>query len=477
MRWLHTIAGAVCALLAVAGVTGFMPGLPRAPGRRCPAHTIRDAARVDSGSPQSTWGARRSPEIFKSPIRIGLLVEPTPFTHVSGYSNRYKEMLKYLDKAGDVVEIVTTDDVPDAPGKFMDYNIHYTPGFRFPLYKHICLTTDLKMVAYNVLKIFKPHIMHVATPGFFCIASCIYARLLRIPLVLSYHTHLPIYARDYLGFIPGIVPLTKFVLRMVHNLADLVLVTSPQLKEELAGFGIKRLAVWKKGIDTEKFNPRFASQSMRERLTDGHPEAPLLVYVGRLGAEKKLKTLRGVLERIPEARLAIVGTGPAEEELREHFKGTKTVFTGVLHGKELSEAFATPDVFLMPSDSETLGFVVLESMASGVPVVAADAGGIPDLVQPGKTGYLVPVGDEEAFAQRVRTILGDKAVVASMKKASRAYAEQWDWESATMELRNVHYKEALRNFNSRSFDGLLWPNSKGSLTQLKEKVATALFAN
>jgi sulfoquinovosyltransferase len=76
-----------------------------------------------------------------------------PFTHVSGYSNRYKEMLKYLDKAGDVVEIVTTDDVPDAPGKFMDYNIHYTPGFRFPLYKHICLTTDLKMVAYNVLKV------------------------------------------------------------------------------------------------------------------------------------------------------------------------------------------------------------------------------------------------------------------------------------------------------------------------------------
>lgn len=100
--------------------------------------------------------------------------------------------------------------------------------------------------------------------------------------------------RDYLGFVPGIVGLTKLVLRVVHNQGDVTLVTSPQLKEELESFGIKRVHVWRKGIDTERFNPEFRSAAMRARLTDGHPEDPLLIYVGRLGAEKKLKTLRCV---------------------------------------------------------------------------------------------------------------------------------------------------------------------------------------
>merc|ERR1719469_296876 len=97
---------------------------------------------------------------------------------------------------------------------------------------------------------------------------------------------------------------------------------------------------------------------MRERMTDGHPDAFLMVHVGRLGAEKRLKDMRPVLERLPTARLCIVGTGPYEEELKEHFKGTRTVFTGQLSGDELSSAYASGDMFLMPSDSETLGFLV-----------------------------------------------------------------------------------------------------------------------
>lgn len=114
---------------------------------------------------------------------------------MSGYANRFKEMLQHLHRAGDTVQVMTTDDVPDAPTKFLDFPVRYTPGFRFPLYKHICLTFDVKMAAYHFLKAFRPQIMHVATPGFFCFAAIIYARLLRIPLIFSYHTHLPIYAR------------------------------------------------------------------------------------------------------------------------------------------------------------------------------------------------------------------------------------------------------------------------------------------
>lgn len=263
------------------------------------------------------------------------------------------------------------------------------------------------------------------------------------------------------------VGLTKFIIRVVHNQGDVTLVTSPQLKEELESFGVKRVHVWKKGIDTERFNPQFKSDAMRARLTAGHPEDPLLIYVGRLGAEKKLKTLRGVLERLPRARLAIVGGGPADAELREYFKGTRTVFTGLLHGRELSEAFASADVFLMPSDSETLGFVVLESLASGVPVVGADAGGIPNVIDHGTTGYLVPVGDDAAFARRVEEMLADPALMQRMRAAGRAEAERLDWGSAMSHLRNVHYKRAVLNFRSRL-------NLRGRLTELRTKLKSGL---
>lgn len=114
----------------------------------------------------------------------------------------------------------------------------------------------------------------------------------------------------------------------------------------------------------------------------------------------------------------------------------------------------------MPSDSETLGFVVLESMASGVPVVGANAGGIPNLIDHGKTGYLVEVGDEDMFAQRVKQMIENDEFRKNMGMAARAEAERWDWESATMELRNVHYRKAMLNFESRSFNGFLWPRSR-----------------
>lgn len=119
---------------------------------------------------------------------------------------------------------------------------------------------------------------------------------------------------------------------------------------------------------------------MRDRLTAGHPEDPVMVYVGRLGSEKNLTFLKGVLKRLPNLRLAFVGDGPSREELEQFFAGTRTTFVGMLHGEELSAAYASADVFVMPSETETLGFVVMEAMASQVPVVAVRAGGIPDII-------------------------------------------------------------------------------------------------
>jgi sulfoquinovosyltransferase len=246
--------------------------------------------------------------------------------------------------------------------------------------------------------------------------------------------------------LPGIDRLAEAAIAFVHNFADLNLVTSPQLKDELAKFGVKRLDVWRKGIDTVRFNPSFKSSEMRSTLTSGHPEAPLIIYVGRLGAEKKLKQLKTVLERFPQTRLAIVGNGPYLEELQQHFEGTNTVFTGALTGDALSNAFASADVFCMPSDSETLGFVILESMASGVPVVGSNAGGIPDVIADGRTGFLARPNDAEDFADKVGILLNDAHLRQNMSVEARIEAEKWDWESATSFLRNIQYRKAIALF-------------------------------
>jgi len=394
------------------------------------------------------------------PRKIALFIEPTPFTYVCGYSNRFKELLRFLSKAGDNVEIVTTEietrtSKEKLPTSIFGYNIYHTLGFTFPLYNHIALTFDLPdMIGAKVIERFKPDLIHATSPGLFCLAAIFYARMMRIPLVMSYHTHLPIYGRNYLGFIPRIEEFCWWLIRMFHSYADLTLVTSPQMKEEFVANGVPRVDVWRKGVDTVRFSPKFSSKESRNLMTNGNPNDFLMVYVGRLGAEKRLKDLKPVLQRMPpNTRLCFVGKGPQEDELKEFFKGTNTVFTGQLHGDDLSKAFASADVFLMPSDSETLGFVVLESMASGVPVIGANAGGIPSLIHDGETSFLVPPGDVDAFVDRLTLLQQNPTLKKNMGVKARREAEQWSWESATSVLRNIQYEVAMLNFHSRAFGG------------------------
>jgi len=386
-------------------------------------------------------------------------------------------MLRYLSKAGDHVQILTTDaktSKENLPTESFGFPIEHTQGFVFPLYDHISLTVDLpEMKGAKMMERTRPDLIHVTSPGFMLYAGLFYARVMRIPLLLSYHTHLPLYGRNYMGYIPGIEEFAWWLIRTAHTRADLTLVTSPQMKAELEANGVPRVDVWRKGIDTVRFDPKFATDSMREKMTDGNPDEFLMVYVGRLGGEKRLKDIKPVLEKLPGARLCIVGTGPQEEELKEHFKGTDTVFTGQLSGDELSSAFASADVFMMPSDSETLGFVVLESMASGVPVVGCAAGGIPDLIRDNDTGFLVQPGDIDGYLNCAKKLM-DKKLRKEMGVRARTEAEKWGWEAATSVLRNVQYEKAIINFHSRAFGGFGRSDTVSVWRLLRMRIARVL---
>ena len=414
--------------------------------------SLRAPRAVPLARPTTSCEAVSAGEATVPKRKVALLVEPTPFTHVSGYANRFQEMLKHLERSGDEVRVATPDDVADAPASFGAFPVTTLPGFRFrPWYPEICLSMDLTGAALEMIRDLDPDVVHASSPGFLAVAAASYARKLGKPLVLSYHTHIPIYVRRYAGWVPFIEQTTWALLRAVHNRADLTVATSPQIRDELAANGILRVGVWNKGIDTETFHPRYRSPEARHRLTDGHPEAPLAVYVGRLGVEKRIDELRDVLDAIPDLRLALVGKGPAEAALRDAFADVadRVVFTGLLRGDDLSAAFASADVFLMPSDSETLGFVVLESMASGVPVVGCRAGGIPNLIDDGKTGFLHAVSDTAAIAKLAKALIDDPDTRAAVGRAAREEAEKWDWASSGETLRADSYAEAIRNFHAR----------------------------
>ena len=167
------------------------------------SHLFRQPHRTSTALSAKKKSADAPPLRRNPPRKICLMVEPTPFTHVSGYANRFKEMLKFLDKAGDDVDILTVDSKTPAaelPDKFMKYPIRHTQGFTFPLYNHISLTFDLpEMKGARIIETFKPDLIHVTSPGFLLFAAIFYARVMCIPLVMSYHTHLPNYGKYLRG--------------------------------------------------------------------------------------------------------------------------------------------------------------------------------------------------------------------------------------------------------------------------------------
>jgi sulfoquinovosyltransferase len=211
------------------------------------------------------------------PYKVLLLVEPTPFTYISGYSNRFKEMLNYMHRAKDQVEIFTPDSGSRGPPpkEYLDYPITTVRGFELIFYKHVTLSYDLRFKIPKIIKQLKPDIIHCAAPSALIYPAALWSKVFNIPLLASYHTDFVKYGRTYVPYAPDSAErLAKFLVKTLLSFADLVLCTSPQLKDSIIELGLPNVDVWRKGINTEIFSPSFRSASMRDFLTQGHPEAP-----------------------------------------------------------------------------------------------------------------------------------------------------------------------------------------------------------
>jgi glycosyltransferase involved in cell wall biosynthesis len=297
-------------------------------------------------------------------------------------------------------------------------------GLRFPLYRELKLVPPTIDVRQH-LERFQPDLIHVLNPVSLGVAGLVHARRLKVPVVASYHTDAPGFARRWgLGLFAG--PLNAYT-RWVHARADLNLCPSRYTQAQLAAQRFTRLMVWTRGVDTSRFNPLHRTTAWRERLSGGHPAAPLLLSVGRVSFEKRLDWLHPVLKALPEARLAIVGDGPARPSLEKLFADTPTQFIGYLRGDDLAQAYAAADAFLFPAANETLGNVVLEAMASGLPLVAARSGGVLDNVIDGQNGLLFDPDDQAALVRQTQRLIAEPELAARLRRAARAYAVSRTW--------------------------------------------------
>lgn len=315
-----------------------------------------------------------------------------------------------------------------------------------PFYKHRRFTLPNPTVD-GIIRGFHPDVVHAAQPLLLASSGAFAARRQRIPLVASYHTHIPRYLDLYRAWSWG-KPAVWWQIKRNHAMAEVNIATSETMKAELAEHGLQNLHVVRRGVDTQTFHPRFASEEMRARLTGGHPEKKLLVFVGRLAAEKEIHRLRPMMDRRDDVALAIVGDGPYRRELEEMFRGTATIFPGFMGGETLASAFASADAFVFPSVTETLGLVILEGMASGLPVVAARSGPTMEQVTDGVDGLLFDHDDEPSLDVALDR-LGDESLRASIRQAARAEAEKFSWENASDDLLR-YYEMAIEQHARRS---------------------------
>ncbi len=302
--------------------------------------------------------------------------------------------------------------VPSVPmGTRPEYRISVGMGFR----------------AMRELRRFKPNIVHIATPDLLGLQALMYARLRKIPVVASYHTHFSSYLKYYkMGWLTGFM---WAYLRWFYKKCEHLYVPSASMAAVLEEHGIEDgVELWPRGVDIQRFSPERKSMEWRRGLGFKDDEV-VVTFVSRLVVEKGLDIFAEVVRRVQSeganVRCLVVGDGPARSMLVEQLP--EAILLGHLEGDDLPMAYASSDIFFFPSETETFGNVTLEAMASGIPTLCADATGSNSLVLHDKTGYLCPGRDVDSFSKHIRCLFEDPERRARMGAAARAEAETYSW--------------------------------------------------
>jgi phosphatidylinositol alpha 1,6-mannosyltransferase len=362
-------------------------------------------------------------------VRVAIVTESF-LPQVNGVTNSVLRVVEYLRARGHEALIVAPGPGPE---RYLDVPVVRTLAVDVPVVTSLPIGVAGPKVTTALLD-FEPDVVHLASPFVLGFGGMRAARRLGVPTVAIYQTDVAGFAAAY-GLARGARAAWLWI-RRLHTFADRTLAPSTDAVQSLVEHGVPRVFRWGRGVDTDLFNPGRRDEGLRAELA---PDGELLVgYVGRLAPEKQVDRL-AVLNDMPGVRVVVVGDGPDMANLRDRLPGA--AFLGFRTGEPLATAYASLDVFVHTGPHETFCQAVQEAMASGVPVVAPDAGGPRDLVQHGKTGYLL--GDMRKQLRPTVQALLDPMLRAQMAAAGRRAVAGRTWTAVCDELMG-HYNAVAR---------------------------------
>ena len=371
-------------------------------------------------------------------MRVAIVTENF-LPKLDGVTRTLARLLEYLQANGHPALLL-------GPENGMEYyagaEIVGTAGFPLPFYPELKFNF-FRPLFIRRLNEFHPDIVHLVDPVVLGAAGLAAAHFLNRPVVSSYHTNLAAYCGHF-GLPIFTRPMWSYN-RFIHNQCSLTFCPSPSTASMLRKQGFQHLRIWPRGVETTLFQPERRSAALRASWLEGREGSHakvVLLYAGRVSWEKNLHLLTQAYRGMDHERchLVIVGDGPALKEVQQELAGLPVTFTGYLRGEQLAAAYASADVFAFPSLTETFGQVVLEAMASSLPVVGVRSDGVCDLVQDGTTGYLLDAEalDEEAQVMRYRAMLEhltyDDALRNAMGHTGLLEARQRSWSEAMEKL-------------------------------------------
>lgn len=325
---------------------------------------------------------------------------------------------------------------------------------------------------------FNPDIIHISTPSFLGFFALNYANKNKIPVLTIYHTHFISYLKYYLKLLPFLIKpaesIAKKLYRAFYNKCSTIYTPTTQMVTELKEMGVsaKLLKVWQRGIDTSLFNPSKKDTAFMKSITGN--DKSCVLFASRLVWEKNIETLFNIYDEAEAQQLdvnfIVTGVGVAEQVARQRMK--KAIFLGFIDHSTLAKIFASSDIFLFPSTSETYGNVVVEAMACGCTPVIARGGGSQSLVRDGETGFLCEPTNAKEYIRKIDTVLQDSVLKEKMKLSGLQYTSTLKWQT----LANNYFEDINCLALNYRYKKHLMPSYHDSVAvQFKSKVLSYLL--
>ena len=361
-------------------------------------------------------------------MKICLVTETFP-PEINGVSMTLNRLVRGLSQKGHQLHVIRPKQFrTDGRSKPDLYSEDLVFGIPIPGYDILKMGVAGFSKLSNNWTAFKPDVVHIATEGPLGMQALFSALNHKIPVVSSFHTNFHSYGKHYrLGWLTG---LGLAGMRYFHNKTRLTLVPSEDLRDDLRKEGFKNLKIIGRGVDTLLFSPDKRDDTLRQTW-GATADQPVMIYVGRLAGEKNIPLAVQAYERAkaicPDMKFVLVGDGPERAGIEKAHP--ELIFAGMRQGEDLARHYASGDVFLFPSTTETFGNVVTEAMASGLAVLGYDYAAPGKYIATGKNGWLVPFDDSEAFLERSEQIFRDRGDWNSIQIEGRKTAETLSWDS------------------------------------------------